>query len=32
MGTYLSTPVTEKNVEEGSTDRLQWAVVDMQGW
>ena len=44
MGTYLSTPVTEKHSEEGeslelaaaaSPDSLRhvaWGVVDMQGW
>jgi serine/threonine protein phosphatase PrpC len=32
MGTYLSTPVTDKNVEAGESPRLAWGVVDMQGW
>jgi len=38
MGTYLSTPVTEKCEESGeaseaSGDRpMEWGVVDMQGW
>jgi len=37
MGTYLSTPVTEKGIDEGqaldsSQNSLTWAVVDMQGW
>lgn len=40
MGTYLSTPVTEKCEEsgkalsvEGCDDRpVEWGVVDMQGW
>lgn len=36
MGTYLSTPVTEKGVEEGEdlqgASPLTWGVVDMQGW
>lgn len=37
MGTYLSTPVTEKCVEsdddlDGRPFPLSWAVVDMQGW
>jgi serine/threonine protein phosphatase PrpC len=34
MGTYLSTPVTEKHQEEGHSlgDTLTWGVVDMQGW
>lgn len=38
MGTYLSTPVTDKCEEsgeapEGSGDRaVEWGVVDMQGW
>jgi len=38
MGTYLSTPVTEKCEESGevfedSGDRpVEWGVVDMQGW
>ena len=37
MGTYLSTPVTDKCEEEGTyltcpTTPLAWGVVDMQGW
>ena len=37
MGTYLSTPVTDKGKEEGEaldcpTTPCAWAVVDMQGW
>jgi hypothetical protein len=32
MGTYLSTPVTEKNEESGESSTLAWGVVDMQGW
>jgi serine/threonine protein phosphatase PrpC len=37
MGTYLSTPVLDKDVEEGtdldsSSTPVSWAVVDMQGW
>jgi serine/threonine protein phosphatase PrpC len=37
MGTYLSTPVTEKNEESGEsllcpTTPVAWGVVDMQGW
>jgi hypothetical protein len=32
MGTYLSTPVTEKGEESGETSELSWGVVDMQGW
>jgi len=36
MGTYLSTPVTEKDTEEGldlkSKRPISWGVVDMQGW
>ena len=37
MGTYLSTPVTEKCEEEGTylecpTVPVAWGVVDMQGW
>jgi hypothetical protein len=37
MGTYLSTPVTEKNEESGESLQcpvtpLAWGVVDMQGW
>lgn len=43
MGTYLSTPVTEKHKEEGTSKSaaaaaevgggpLSWGVVDMQGW
>jgi hypothetical protein len=37
MGTYLSTPVTEKNEESGESLQcpvtpLAWGVMDMQGW
>lgn len=37
MGTYLSTPVTDKNEESGESLQcpvtpLAWGVVDMQGW
>jgi len=37
MGTYLSTPVTEKNQESGESLAcpvvpVAWGVVDMQGW
>ena len=32
MGTYLSVPVTEKGKESGANERLNWGVVDMQGW
>ena len=32
MGTYLSTPVTDKCQESGSSEDLAWGVVDMQGW
>jgi len=38
MGTYLSTPILEKHIEEGSDIAedpnipVRWAVVDMQGW
>lgn len=36
MGTYLSTPVVEKGVEDGEdldcTVPVAWGVVDMQGW
>lgn len=37
MGTYLSTPVTDKCEEEGELLNcpnvpLAWGVVDMQGW
>jgi protein phosphatase 1G len=36
MGTYLSTPVTEKGQEEGQSHGdvwiVSWGVVDMQGW
>lgn len=37
MGTYLSTPITEKQQEEGEAMEcpaapLVWGVVDMQGW
>ncbi|ACI65304.1 predicted protein, partial [Phaeodactylum tricornutum CCAP 1055/1] len=37
MGTYLSTPITEKNAESGESldcpsTPVAWGVVDMQGW
>ena len=37
MGTYLSTPIKDKNEESGEslqcpTVPLAWGVVDMQGW
>ncbi|OEU17935.1 protein serine/threonine phosphatase 2C [Fragilariopsis cylindrus CCMP1102] len=32
MGTYLSTPITEKCDESGESLELEWGVVDMQGW
>ncbi len=36
MGTYLSTPVTDKCTEEDkdleSKNPIAWGVVDMQGW
>lgn len=32
MGTYLSTPVTEKCEEKGGNGQVDWGVVDMQGW
>ena len=36
MGTYLSTPVLDKGIEEGEdldgTMPVAWGVVDMQGW
>lgn len=37
MGTYLSTPVKDKNTESGScldcpSQPCAWGVVDMQGW
>lgn len=37
MGTYLSTPVVDKDTDEGeclddSVSPLAWGVVEMQGW
>lgn len=32
MGTYLSSPVTEKQTEEDETERFAVAAVAMQGW
>jgi hypothetical protein len=32
MGAYLSTPVTDKEVEEGEGANLQYGVAAMQGW
>lgn len=32
MGTYLSTPKTEKFSEDGENDRLRYGLSSMQGW
>ncbi|TNY20377.1 phosphatase 2C-like domain-containing protein, partial [Rhodotorula diobovata] len=32
MGQTLSEPVQDKHTQEGSDDRLAWAVSEMQGW
>jgi len=32
MGQYLSTPVTEKDIEDGSSTLCEWGVCSMQGW
>ena len=37
MGTYLSTPVVDKDMDEGecledTVSPLRWGVVEMQGW
>ena len=37
MGTYLSTPLVEKGIDEGeclddAVSPLAWGVVEMQGW
>ena len=32
MGTYLSTPKTEKFSEDGGNDRLRFGLSSMQGW
>lgn len=32
MGTYLSTPVTEKETEEGSFGNIRYVASAMQGW
>lgn len=32
MGSILDKPVTEKRTDEGSSERMRWAAVDMQGW
>lgn len=32
MGAYLSSPITEKQTEEGESAALQYGVAAMQGW
>ena len=32
MGTYLSTPKTEKESEDGENERLKYGLSSMQGW
>ncbi|KAG9157541.1 hypothetical protein Leryth_023965 [Lithospermum erythrorhizon] len=32
MGTYLSTPKTEKDSDDGENDRLRFGLSSMQGW
>lgn len=32
MGTYLTTPVTEKNAFDGENDKLAFGGCHMQGW
>lgn len=32
MGSYLSSPITEKNIKSGENDRVAYASAEMQGW
>lgn len=32
MGATLEKPITDKRAETASSERMQWAAVDMQGW
>lgn len=32
MGPYLSTPNTQKEVDSGKDNRLEFSAVSMQGW
>lgn len=32
MGSYLSSPITEKNIKTGENDRVAYASAEMQGW
>lgn len=32
MGPYLGTPNTEKDSENGNSDRVKWGATSMQGW
>jgi hypothetical protein len=32
MGSYLSTPITEKHSDDGVGDGLSYGVSEMQGW
>jgi serine/threonine protein phosphatase PrpC len=32
MGSYLSSPITEKNLRTGENDRVSFASAEMQGW
>jgi hypothetical protein len=32
MGTYLSSPKTEKLSEDGENDKLRFGLSSMQGW
>lgn len=32
MGAYLSTPITDKDTSNGSSESAEWGVSSMQGW
>lgn len=32
MGAYLNKPVLTKDIEDGETDCISYAVASMQGW
>lgn len=32
MGDFLTKPITEKNAQDGKSDRLMFGACSMQGW
>eukprot|EP00930_Biecheleria_cincta_P066712 TRINITY_DN5296_c0_g1_i2.p3 TRINITY_DN5296_c0_g1~~TRINITY_DN5296_c0_g1_i2.p3 ORF type:complete len:381 (-),score=115.96 TRINITY_DN5296_c0_g1_i2:86-1228(-) len=32
MGALLDKPITDKRTDSGSSERMEWSAVDMQGW